>query len=458
MPTSWREWLIAHVPWKAKEALVAAEALRLRRQRRWGDYETVRRAYAWEQYASLSATDLRAHQLARLQELVAYARQQSVFYRDRLPTAIHSLDDLAQIPALTRSDVRTNYRAMLAQERRGQPMALESTSGSTGSPLQFYAPPEGVRARFAIIDAYLAYFGCPYGTRRVRLSWHWFAPPERTHPPFWVYNRVDNQLHMSCHHLDRDTAPAYVAQLNTFQPLYMTGYGHMLYLLARHILAHGGRRFAPRVLFTDGEPLGEEQRAIIEEGLGAPCYDAYGLREMNWVAAHCCRHRYHTMPLSSILEIVDEAGQPLAPGEVGRIVVTDLTQHAFPLVRYDTGDLGVLSAETCSCDWHSPVLQSIEGRALEYITTPRGRMVTTATCIGWIGQHILETQIVQTHSDRIVLRVVPAEGFQPADMAPMVTDARDYLGADMRVDWEVVDHITRTGRGKSCAVVREDAL
>ena len=164
------------------------------------------------------------------------------------------------------------------------------------------------------------------------------------------------------------------------------------------------------------------------------------------------------MPLSSVLEIVDEAGQPLAPGEVGRIVVTDLTQCAFPLVRYDTGDLGVLSADTCSCGWHSPVLRSIEGRAVEYITTPRGRVVTAGTCIGWIGQHILETQIVQTHSDRIVLRVVPAEGFQPADMASMVTDAHDYLGADMRVDWEVVDHITRTSRGKSCSVVREDAL
>jgi hypothetical protein len=52
-------------------------------------------------------------------------------------------------------------------------------------------------------------------------------------------------------------------------------------------------------------------------------------------------------------------------------------------------------------------------------------VVTTSTCIGRTGRHILESQIVRTHPDRIVMRIVPAEGHRPSKMAPMVADSRD---------------------------------
>jgi len=55
----------------------------------------------------------------------------------------------------------------------------------------------------------------------------------------------------------------------------------------------------------------------------------------------------------------------------------------------------------------------------------------------------------------VVIRVVPATGFSPRDVRDMLAVAHDVLGEDMRVDWEVVESIPRTSRGKFKRFVRE---
>jgi len=285
MPT-FRQRVFSLAPWAVKEWLVAAEARRLNCYRRYGDPGPIREAYAFSRYEALSPEELRAWQLQRLQEVVDAARRRSPFYAGRVPEAVRSLDDLAGIPLLTKAEVREHTDDILARGLPRGAVLRDATSGSTGSPLHFYVPKEGVRVRFAIIDSYLAHLGCPYGQRRMRFGGQWLIPQSRTRPSFWVYNRVDNQLHMSPYHLDVRTIPYYLQKINAFHPLYITGVAHAPYLIAQYVLEHGGLEFTPRAVLTDSEQLPPAHREIIERGFGAPCYDIYGLREMNWVAVH----------------------------------------------------------------------------------------------------------------------------------------------------------------------------
>jgi phenylacetate-CoA ligase len=136
-------------------------------------------------------------------------------------------------------------------------------------------------------------------------------------------------------------------------------------------------------------------------------------------------------------------------------VVTDLTQSAFPYVRYDSGDIGALSPSPCGCGMQTRILRGIEGRSDDLIITPRGRKVGRLSHVTKPGRGIQESQIVQTHVDRVVIRVVPAPDFDPTSMHDVVRVAHDLLGEEMRVDWEVVDRIPRTSRHKFKHVVRE---
>lgn len=452
---SWQQSLYDRSPWPIKQLLVAAEAWRRNRYRRYGDYQQVLRDYSLAPYRELSVDAIRAEQLNRLREIAANARQNTEFYRTRLPGTLNTLDDLREIPILTKSDVRDNLTALIARNCDRRHLWSGQTSGSTGTPLRFLVGREGIRARFAIQDNYYASHGCHYGERRARFGGSRVVPADRCAPPFWVYNRPDNQLQMSVYHMAQATLGLYVEKLNEFRPIYITGYAHALYILGQRLCDHGGLNVDLRAIFLDSEGIPDRFVPVIERGFGAKVHKVYGIGETGLIALQASDERYHVLELSCVLEVVDDQGKTLPCGETGRLIVTDLTQAAVPYIRYDTGDIGSLSAPAPGTDMNTSVLNTIEGRSDDFVLTPRGRRVGRLSYVTKPGRGILESQIAQTSLDRIVIRVVPSSNFDPASMEDVTAVARSVLGSDMVIEWELVETIPRTSRHKFKHVVRE---
>lgn len=450
----WRETLYRHSPWVVKEWLVAAEALRRNTYRRPGDHERAKRENSLEQYRTLSVAEIQAIQLQKLQALFRHAREHSPFYRDRLPERMESLEALRNIPILTKDEVRRNTGAILADDYDIRKLWKGHTSGSTGTPLVYYRDRRGVQTNTAILDNFYELYGCRYGERRVRFGGAQVVPADVKKPPYWVYVRPYNQLLMSSYHLSEETLPLYVQKFNEFRPKYIVGYGHTIYTVAQHIRQYGGLEVPITCVFTDSEGVPEEHQRVIEEAFGCPCRADYGLSEMGLIAAQLHDHVYHVFELAYIMEVVDAAGNPVPDGESGRIIVTDLKQDAMPYIRYDTGDIGAVT-RSCDCAYNSLVLDRIEGRADDVVVTPAGRRVTRLSYVTKPGRGILESQIAQTARDRVVIRVVPAQDFDPTSMEDVLRVARDVLGSEMRVDWELVEFIPRTQSAKFKHVVRE---
>jgi phenylacetate-CoA ligase len=128
---------------------------------------------------------------------------------------------------------------------------------------------------------------------------------------------------------------------------------------------------ALRIAITGSERWGEATRARIESLLGVRTFDLYGLTEL-WgpgTGVECERHdgihvwsdHYHT-------EIINpETLEPVAPGEVGEIVVTTLNKQATPLIRYRTRDLSHLYPDPCPCGSPYPRIGRILGRSDDQI-------------------------------------------------------------------------------------------
>ncbi len=114
------------------------------------------------------------------------------------------------------------------------------------------------------------------------------------------------------------------------------------------------------------EPWTEEMRKEIEDKLGLKAYDIYGLTEIigPGVAFECCEQTgMHINEDNFIPEIIDpDTGEVLPEGSQGELVFTCITKEAFPLIRYRTRDIGILSREKCSC-----------GRTLIKMKKPAGR-------------------------------------------------------------------------------------
>ena len=109
--------------------------------------------------------------------------------------------------------------------------------------------------------------------------------------------------------------------------------------------------------------------------------NGYGGRDSALIAHECPQGGMHVLADAVILETLDPQGRPVPPGEPGEIVITDLYSHEAPFIRYATGDIAVLSARRCPCGRALPLLERVEGRSNDSITSPDGRAINSLALI-----------------------------------------------------------------------------
>ncbi len=114
-------------------------------------------------------------------------------------------------------------------------------------------------------------------------------------------------------------------------------------------------------LIYAGSPLSKSDRTWLEEELGTKrIASVIGANDGGQIAFQCEKQQgrmHHLVDDFNYVEIVDEKGQKLEDGLAGRILITSLEKFAFPLIRYDIGDLGKIHTDLCSCGRKSRVLE-----------------------------------------------------------------------------------------------------
>ena len=128
-------------------------------------------------------------------------------------------------------------------------------------------------------------------------------------------------------------------------------------------VASGSLAVLVQEVWTGGEDLGAPMRSTIEQGFGCPVRDSYGASEFLPIAWECGQGVLHANADWVILEPVDDHHRRVPPGTLSHTtLLTNLANHALPLVRYDIGDRLVVSPLRCDCGSALPVIE-VRGRA-----------------------------------------------------------------------------------------------
>ena len=133
--------------------------------------------------------------------------------------------------------------------------------------------------------------------------------------------------------------------------------------------------------------------------------------EVGYIALQCPQHEhYHVQFETLIVEVLDSAGTPCAPGEVGRVVLTTLHNFAMPLVRYAIGDYAE-AGEACDCGRGLPVIKRIMGRDRNMLTKPDGSQhwPSFPAEIWTAVAPIRQFRLIQKSLDRIEAQFVAAD-------------------------------------------------
>ena len=434
----------AGIGWPAIPGKVTAEILALQYQldeSQWWPAKTILRA-----------------QLGQLELLIRHAVRSVPFYRERLSVLEGAKrgeltpETLAHVPVLTRQDVQAAGDDLFSRRipKNHGKVGTVRTSGSTGRPITVMGTDVtrlfwlALNLRYHIWHRreFSARVGCirnltgalaDSGGDDEGVNWVPGFPSGRMFH-FDITRPVGEQLD-------------WLAELD---PDYLITFPSNLKALLRHSRESDVRPRKLRQVVTMSETLDPAVRESCMQIWNAPLSDAYSSEELGMIALQCPENtHYHLQAENLYVEILDEDGAPCAPGQVGRIVLTDLHNFASPLIRYEIGDYAEVG-EACSCGRGLPVLNRIVGRTRNMLTLPTGdriwpsfpedRMMPIAP--------IRQFQIIQHDLERIEARLVVARALSDDEVGQL----RDFLAGCLRHDFKLelvfVDEIARSPGGK----------
>ncbi len=401
--------------------------------------------------ANLPAKERAIDQLSNLKNLLEYADANVPYYQGLFKKIgfklrdFQSLDDLSSIPLLERDVLRTQNKSLLSQSFTGGTF-INHTSGTTGTSLQFTLSLEANQRHYACVWYHYGWAGVKRKDPIATFDPHPLVHPENKKPPFWLYDRFENELFFSIHHITSQTAHSYIQALVDFKPVMIRGVPSFLNLIAQYIL-ETGKTYHPKAVFTFSETLLDRQRKTLEQAFNCPVYNFYSNGERTGQILQCEHGNLHVMTETCVVEVLRPDGKPASVGEVGELVITNLINRAMPLIRYRIGDTGILGDGVCQCGRETPILKQLTGRINDFIITPDGRHLRPLGVFA-NTENVKEAQFVQEVAGSVCVRIVPREGFGSLDEKRIMEELKWSIGNEMNIQIQITDEIPRTKGGK----------
>ncbi len=393
----------------------------------------------------------------RLQELVQHAATTVPYYREMFeresvdPKRIRTLDDLKQLPILTKDEVRRHSQEMLSETVPLKQRVMVHTSGTTGGGLRFATTQDAIQQQWAIWWRYRRWHGIEQGTWCGYFGGRSVVPLSQSSVPFWRYNQFGRQILFSGYHMSPRNLPAYVGELRRCQPPWLHGYPSLLALLASHLLDSGeDLGYQVQAITIGAENLLPQQAEIIEKAFGRRPRQHYGMAEAVANISECGDGALRVDEDFAAVEFV-----PSNDGKHYRVVGTNFTNLATPLIRYDVQDLVTLGPTNSMGDRPGRIVQEIDGRREDYVVLPGGAKIGRMDHVFKDLVSIREAQIHQTRVGEIAIRVVRNHEYGKDDERRLLAETRQRIGDGTEIHIEYVDKLERSKTGKLRFVISE---
>jgi phenylacetate-CoA ligase len=310
-----------------------------------------------------------------------------------------------------------------------------------------------VHEQWAVWWRYRRWHGIAPGTWCGYFGGRSVVPVSQAHPPFWRYDLPGHQLLFSGYHMSSANLDAYVAKLRRRRPPWLHGYPSLLALLAAHLLETGTHLgYELRWVTIGAENLLPQQAALMERAFGVRPRQHYGMTEATANVSECERGSLHVDEDFAAVEFIDTSEEGAC-----RIVGTNFTNPAMPLIRYDSHDVATFPGRRCGCRRAGRTVERIDGREEDYVVIASGARLGRMDHIFKDMTNVREAQIRQRHDGEITLLIVRGRSYDADDEAVLLRETRKRVGDDTRLRVEYVEELERTRTGKLRLVVREGA-
>ena len=349
---------------------------------------------------------LEKYQNKKLQRLIDHVYCNVPFYKNIFdengitPSDIETKEDLKKLPILNKNDIRKGFKdgSLFSKNFNKNELILNSSSGSTGEPLQFYLTKKADSFKKATAIRGWYWMNYRLGDKILRVS-----PIPRGGTIKKIQDNVTRTNYFYTPQLTTDVIQSLVEEMINFKPKVLRIYPDPLNYLSEYLNQKKVEIKFIKSINTTGSTLLPETRLKAEKLFNCKVYDSFSCEGGAVVFEKPEDGCYYSAMEYAITEVLDQNGDDT---NKGRLVTTDLWNYATPFIRYDTQDIVELS-ET-SHPLSLKAIKKIHGRQSDVLVTAKGQLLYVNNFTGifqWI-EEVEQFQIHQIEKNKFVLNLI----------------------------------------------------
>ena len=384
--------------------------------------------------------------------IVDYHLKHNDFYR--LKTKDVNTYDWHSIPIITKKDLQQPLETILSKPFTKNTVYIDKTSGSSGDPFIFPKDKFCHALTWAQIIDRFSWYDIDFNTSK-QARFYGIPLSGLDYYKERVKDLLANRYRFSVFDLSDKAFQKVLKKFNSTHFDYINGYTSSIVQFAKYLKQQDIilKDICPslKVCVVTSEMLFEDDRSLMETQFGVPIVNEYGASELDLIAFENPKGDWIINNETLFVEVLDNNDAPVENGQEGRLIITSLYNKVFPFIRYDIGDIGILSKRSTT---KLPILEKLIGRTNDIAILPSGKKAAGLTFY-YITKRIIETDghvkefvVDQVAIRHFKIRYVSATELSQSKKQDVLNAMETYLEKGLHVDFERYIQLDRTKSGK----------
>lgn len=376
-------------------------------------------------------------------------------YKILLNNKENILSNFNCLPILTKKQIQKNS-TLLINKLTKKSLVKRTTGGSTGQPLEFWTDKYSTEIDNA--HHWHLYKLMGYTKNDIIISFGGMSIPKTDIDKnrYWLEDKNDNvfgDFKFSANHLNESTFEFYIKKIKEINPSIIRSYPSTMLILTDLMMEHKTEfDFKLKGINLSSEVCTLSQKTFLENYWNTKITNEYGNKELTvFCYSSPGGNSLKSSPIYGYTEVLDYKDNPVKLGEVGRIVTTGFLNYGMPFIRYDTGDLGILTKRNGGV----VEFKEITGRTQDYIVNKLKEKIRTVSIYSDKMESILKIkswQLIQDTPGILKIYVIKGNKFTEADEINIRNHS--YL-TEFEIDFYYVNELQRTKAGKLPFVIQK---
>ncbi|WP_298532315.1 phenylacetate--CoA ligase family protein [uncultured Algibacter sp.] len=399
-------------------------------------------------------TEFRVYLETKKKEIVDYHLKHNTFYKSFCTNIDIDSSDWNSIPVMTKKDLQQPLSNRLSDGFTKSNSYINKTSGSSGDPFIFAKDKFCHALTWAnFIDRYSWFNINPNSSKQARF--YGIPLDKKGYYKERLKDFFSNRFRFSVFDLSDEQMERNLDKFKSTTFDYINGYTSSIVQLAKYLKRKSTvlktLSTSLKACIVTSEMLFESDKLLLESQLGIPIINEYGAAELGLIAFQNKKDQWLVNSEDLFIEILDENGKILPYGEEGRIVITSLYNKAHPMIRYDLGDIGILSKSSST---RKPILDKLIGRTNDIVKLPSGKKAAGLTFY-YVTKTVIEEKsnvkefvIEQLKLDTFKITYVSSNLLNDENIDGIKKAVSKYLEPNLNLIFKRKEKLDRSNRGK----------